>query len=169
MVRISEEAQEVNAMSATTTDRSIAEVSVNGETREFDGPTYMNALDFLRGQGLTAAKEGCAEGECGACAIMIARPDAEGGTRWPALDSCLLAPVAPDGPEVITAEGLADADGVHPVHEEMAVRGGSQCGYCTPGFIWSMAAEYYRPDRAADAVAGAAGASDHHCGPNGFD
>ena len=156
-------------MSATTTDRSIAEVSVNGETREFDGPTHMNALDFLRGQGLTAAKEGCAEGECGACAIMIARPDAEGGTRWTSINSCLLPAAALDGQEVITAEGLADAEGVHPVQEEMAVRGGSQCGYCTPGFICSMAAEYYRPERAADAVAGAAGTSDRHCGPNGFD
>src|SRR5699024_5762144 len=122
-----------------------------------------------RGQGLTAAKEGCAEGECGACAIMIARPDAEGGTRWTSINSCLLPAAALDGQEVITAEGLADAEGVHPVQEEMAVRGGSQCGYCPPGSICSMAAEYCRPERAADAVTGTAGASDHHCGPNGFD
>src|SRR5690625_4335234 len=99
MVRLSEEAQEVNAMSATTTDRSIAEVSVNGETREFDGPTHMNALDFLRGQGLTAAKEGCAEGECGACAIMVARPDTDGTTRWTSMNSCLLPAAALDGQE----------------------------------------------------------------------
>src|SRR5699024_8885791 len=149
MVRLIEEAQEVNAMSATTTDRSIAEISVNGETREFDGPTHTNALDFLRGQGLTAAKEGCAEGECGACAIMIARPDAEDGTRWTSINSCLLPAAALDGQEVITAEGLADAEGVHPVQEEMAVRGGSQCGYCTPGSICSMPAAHYRPQRVA--------------------
>src|SRR5699024_6441415 len=152
----SEEAQEVTAMSATTTGRSIAEVSVNGETRDFDGPTHMTALDFPRGQGLTAAKEGCAEGGCGGCAVMRARPGAAGGTRWTRSTPCLLPAAALDGQEVITAEGLADAEGVHPVQEEMAVRGGSQCGYCTPGFICSMAAEYYRPERAADAVAGAA-------------
>ena len=156
-------------MSATTTDRSIAEVSVNGETREFDGPPHTNALDFLRGHGLTAAKEGCAEGECGACAIMIARPDAEGTTRWTSVNSCLLPAAALDGGEVVTAEGLVDGKTVHPVQEEMAVRGGSQCGYCTPGFVSSMAAEYYRPERAADAADADAAEAEHHCGPNGFD
>src|SRR5699024_11267395 len=99
-----------------------------------------------------AANEDCAEGECVTGASMTARPDAEGGTRWTSINSCLLPASALDGQEVITAEGLADAEGVHPVQEEMAVRGGSQCGYCTPGFICSMAAEYYRPERAADAV-----------------
>lgn len=137
-------------MSAATTDQSTAEVTINGTVREFDGPPHTNALDFLRGQGLTGAKEGCAEGECGACAIMVARPDESGGTRWTSVNSCLLPAAALDGGEVVTSEGLADGDTVHPVQEEMAVRGGSQCGYCTPGFISSMAAEYYRPDRGED-------------------
>ena len=57
--------------------------------------------------------------------------------------------LALDGQEVVTAEGLGRPGALHPVQREMAVRGGSQCGYCTPGFICSMAAEYYRPDRAA--------------------
>ena len=137
-------------MSAATTDQSTAEVTINGTVREFDGPPHTNALDFLRSQGLTGAKEGCAEGECGACAIMVARPDESGGTRWTSVNSCLLPAAALDGGEVVTSEGLADGDSVHPVQEEMAVRGGSQCGYCTPGFISSMAAEYYRPDRCVD-------------------
>lgn len=152
-------------MSAPATQRSTAQVCVNSSVHEFDGPPHTNALDFLRGVGLTAAKEGCAEGECGACAIMVARPDADGTTRWTSVNSCLLPAAALDGQEVITAEGLADGESVHPVQEEMAVRGGSQCGYCTPGFICSMAAEYYRPERADDAAA----TGDHHCGPNGFD
>ncbi|MDN5833889.1 MAG: FAD binding domain-containing protein [Brevibacterium sp.] len=157
-------------MSAPTTQRSTAQISVNSSVHEFDGPPHTNALDFLRGAGLTAAKEGCAEGECGACAIMVARPDADGTTRWTSVNSCLLPAAALDGQEVITAEGLADSESFHPVQEEMAVRGGSQCGYCTPGFICSMAAEYYRPERAADASAATANAAaDHHCGPNGFD
>ena len=151
-------------MSAPATQRSTAQVSVNSTVHEFDGPPHTNALDFLRGAGLTAAKEGCAEGECGACAIMVARPDADEATRWTSINSCLLPAAALDGQEVITAEGLASGESVHPVQEEMAVRGGSQCGYCTPGFICSMAAEYYRPERAEDAIA-----ADHHCGPNGFD
>src|SRR5690625_7815209 len=99
---------------------------------------------------------------------MVARPDTDGTTRWTSMNSCLLPAAALDVQEVITAEGL-ESEELHPVQQEMAVRGGSQCGYCTPGFICSMAAEYYRPERAADAVAGAAGGSDHHCGPNGFD
>lgn len=157
-------------MSAPATQRSTAQVCVNSSVHEFDGPPHTNALDFLRGVGLTAAKEGCAEGECGACAIMVARPDADGTTRWTSVNSCLLPAAALDGQEVITAEGLADGESVHPVQEEMAVRGGSQCGYCTPGFICSMAAEYYRPERADDAAAATGdGAVAHHCGPNGFD
>src|SRR5699024_77418 len=99
--------------------------------------------------GLTAAKEGCAEGECGACAIMIARPDAEGGTRWTSINSCLLPAAALDGQEVITAEGLADAEGVHPVQEEMAVRGGCQCGSCTAGGEFGR---YRRPATLTEAL-----------------
>lgn len=148
---------------AGKTFRSTVQVSVNGEPRDFDGPPHSNALDFLRGQGLTAAKEGCAEGECGACAIMVARPDNDGTTRWTSMNSCLLPAASLDGQEVVTAEGLANGH-IHPVQHEMAVRGGSQCGYCTPGFICSMAAEFYRPERAEDTE----GACDS-CGPNGFD
>lgn len=162
MVRLKIEAQEDGAMSAKTF-RSTVQVSVNGETRDFDGPPHSNALDFLRAQGLTAAKEGCAEGECGACAIMVARPDADGTTRWTSVNSCLVPAASLDGQEVVTAEGLANGR-VHPVQQEMAERGGSQCGYCTPGFICSMAAEFYRPERAEDAEEGCSS-----CGPNGFD
>lgn len=106
-------------------------------------------LDWLREQGLTGAKEGCAEGECGARSVLVARPDAsrEGATRWTAGNACLPPALAYDGQELVTAEGLAREGGLHPMQEEMAQRGGSQCGYCTPGFVCSMAAEYYRPQR----------------------
>ena len=115
---------------------------------------YVTALDWLRDQGLTGAKEGCAEGECGACSVLVARPGrARTPTRWTALNACLVPILALDGQELVTAEGLGEPGALHPVQYEMASRGGSQCGYCTPGFICSMAAEYYRPER------GAAGAS----------
>lgn len=125
-------------------------LTVNGEQRPVvDIEPHVTALDWLRDQGLTGAKEGCAEGECGACSIMVSRPDGDGRTRWTALNACLVPVLALDGQELVTAEGLGKPGALHPVQKEMAHRGGSQCGYCTPGFICSMAAEYYRPDRVA--------------------
>src|SRR4249920_2561344 len=125
-------------------------VTVNGEQRAVTGDEpHVTALDWLRDQGLTGAKEGCAECECGACSVLVAWPDGCDRTRWTALNACLVPALALDGQEVVTAEGLGRPGALHPVQREMAVRGGSQCGYCTPGFICSMAAEYYRPDRGA--------------------
>ncbi len=142
-----------------------AEVTINGlSTPLGDVPVWTTALDFLRDRGLTGCKEGCAEGECGACSVLIARPGVTTPTEWVAINACLVPIAALDGQEVITAEGLADGDTLHPVQHEMAVRGGSQCGYCTPGFVCSMAGEYYRPDRTPP---GDGGDAEH--GPNGFD
>ena len=144
-----------------------AQVTVNGHSRPLAGvPVHTNALDLLRGLGLTGAKEGCAEGECGACAVLVARPDGA-GTRWTPVNACLVPAAALDGQEVVTAEGLGSPGDLHPVQAELAVRGGSQCGYCTPGFVCSMAAEYYRTDRAAPA--GPDTGPDPEHGPNGFD
>ncbi|WP_107772007.1 xanthine dehydrogenase small subunit [Nocardioides sediminis] len=124
------------------------QVTVNGRPRPLTGvPAHTNALDFVRGLGLTGAKEGCAEGECGACAVLVLRPAPDAGSRWTAVNACLVPAVALDGQEVVTAEGLGSPEHLHPVQEELAVRGGSQCGYCTPGFVCSMAADYYRPGR----------------------
>jgi xanthine dehydrogenase small subunit len=167
------------------------EVTVNGSARPLDGTDpATTALDFLRGCGLTGAKEGCAEGECGACAVMVLRPDEPvgragdagqppagdvAGSRWVAVNACLVPAAALDGEEVVTAEGLGTPESLHPVQHEMAVRGGSQCGYCTPGFVCSMAAEYYRADRLpvdGDGDGDEDGDGDggrHEHGPNGFD
>jgi len=146
-------------------------VTVNGTERELAGvEPATNALDWLRGLGLTGAKEGRAEGECGACAVLVARSDGASGTEWTALNACLLPAAALDGQEVVTAEGLGTAAQLHPVQHELAVRGGSQCGYCTPGFVCSMAAEYYRDGRAAEAGPGVSSSdAPRACGPNGFD
>ncbi|MEU7120205.1 xanthine dehydrogenase small subunit [Streptomyces zaomyceticus] len=167
-----------------------ARITVNGkETPLAPAAPHTTVLDFLRERGLTGTKEGCAEGECGACSVLVARPGVHRPTDWVAVNACLLPAAALDGQELITSEGLATAGPpgtaptLHPVQEEMAVRGGSQCGYCTPGFVCSMAAEYYRPDRrasaepaqgVADGTDTAAGhrdgdGTDHEHGPNGFD
>ncbi|KJY45108.1 dehydrogenase [Streptomyces sp. NRRL S-444] len=156
-----------------------ARITVNGkETPISPAASHTTVLDFLRERGLTGTKEGCAEGECGACSVLVARPGVNKPTDWVAVNACLVPVAALDGQEVITSEGLATAGesgtpaALHPVQEEMAVRGGSQCGYCTPGFICSMASEYYRPDRCAhpdpaDATTTTGTGTEH--GPNGFD
>ncbi|MBF6670666.1 FAD binding domain-containing protein [Glutamicibacter sp. FBE19] len=153
-------------MSAENSLKTGCRITVNGNELDFAGPPHSNALDFLRNQGLVGSKEGCAEGECGACAILLARTDAQ-GSRWTSVNACLVPAAALDGQEVITAEGLGTVEKLHPVQQEMADRGGSQCGYCTPGFICSMAAEYYRPERSAQGATG--DPAQHECGPNGFD
>ncbi|MGN6751458.1 MAG: xanthine dehydrogenase small subunit [Intrasporangium sp.] len=142
--------------------------TVNGRPQRLEAPAQTTALDWLRSQGLTGAKEGCAEGECGACSVLVARPDQSGGSRWTAINASLVPAAALDGQEVLTSEGLGTPEALHPVQYEMAVRGGSQCGYCTPGFVCSMAAEYYRPGREAtgdECAKGHAG----EVGENGFD
>ncbi|WP_329105991.1 xanthine dehydrogenase small subunit [Streptomyces sp. NBC_01439] len=151
-----------------------ARITVNGkETPLSPAAPHTTVLDLLRERGLTGTKEGCAEGECGACSVLVARPGVNKPTDWVAVNACLVPAAALDGQEIITSEGLATVGEpgkpptLHPVQEEMAVRGGSQCGYCTPGFICSMASEYYRPDRCAHAEP--ADASDTEHGPNGFD
>ncbi|HWC84482.1 MAG TPA: FAD binding domain-containing protein [Pseudonocardiaceae bacterium] len=138
-------------------------ITVNGRRLPLtDVPAHTTLLDFVRDNGFTGCKEGCAEGECGACAVLVARPGVAAPTEWVAVNACLLPAASLDGQEVVTAEGLGEPGALHPVQQEMAVRGGSQCGYCTPGFVCSMAAEYYRPDRAPDGTR-------HDHGPNGFD
>ncbi len=144
---------------------SSAAATINGRpTPLADVTPWMSALDFLRERGLTGCKEGCAEGECGACSVLLARPGLTTATEWVAVNACLVPIAALDGQELVSAEGLGDPTTLHPVQHEMAVRGGSQCGYCTPGFVCSMAAEYYRPGRHA-----LDGHADAEHGPNGFD
>ena len=82
-------------------------VTVNGRQRPMVGVSaHTSALDWLRGIGLTGSKEGCAEGECGACAVLLATPRDDGGTDWTAVNSCLVPAAALDGQEVVTAEGF---------------------------------------------------------------
>jgi hypothetical protein len=71
---------------------------------------------------MTGTKEGCAEGECGACAVLVSRPDGDHKSRWTAINSCLVPAAGFDGQEVLTAEGLGTPDALHPVQREMAER-----------------------------------------------
>jgi xanthine dehydrogenase molybdopterin binding subunit/xanthine dehydrogenase small subunit len=102
-------------------------------------------LDWLRESGLTGTKEGCAEGDCGACTVALVDRDAAGRPTYRAVNSCIaLLPMFADR-EVVTVEGLAKAGELHPAQACTVRNYGSQCGYCTPGFVMSMFEGAYRP------------------------
>ncbi|MEM9187800.1 MAG: FAD binding domain-containing protein [Myxococcota bacterium] len=122
-------------------------VQINGIDRTLEGvDANTTLLNFVRGLGLTGTKEGCAEGECGACA-MVWISTTQGRAQFEPINSCLVLAHATQGRQVWTAEGLARGDTLHPVQQAMIDAGGSQCGYCTPGFVISLFAEYYRAGR----------------------
>ncbi len=110
---------------------------LNGEPQEVEAAPTRTLLDWLREDArLTGTKEGCNEGDCGACTVMVTDPD--GSAR--ALNACILFLPQLAGRAVRTVEGIAAPDGtLHPVQQAMVDHHGSQCGFCTPGFIATMA------------------------------
>lgn len=103
---------------------------VNGDRREVEiEDPRVTLLDLLRNHlHLTGAKKGCDRGQCGACTVLV------DGRR---INSCLALAVAMDSTEVLTIEGVAGDDGLHPVQEAFIAHDGLQCGFCTPGQIMS--------------------------------
>lgn len=123
------------------------EFSLNGEPTRVEGVApHTTLLDYVRSRGLTGSKEGCAEGECGACAVLLVS-SSDTGSSYRAVNSCLLPLPAVAGREIHTVESLAGSAPLCEVQRAMVESGGSQCGYCTPGFVTSMFAEQYRPGR----------------------
>ncbi len=107
-------------------------LTVNGENRSVDVPAMERLLDVLRLEcGLTGTKEGCGEGECGACSVLL---DGE------LVNSCLIPVGQVAGASIVTIEGLASGGELHPVQKSFLRHGGAQCGICTPGM--TMAAVY---------------------------
>jgi carbon-monoxide dehydrogenase small subunit len=103
------------------------ELTVNGEHLEKEVTGDTRLIDFLREDlGFTGVKEGCGVGECGACTVLV-----DGKSML----SCLTRVAQVNGKEVVTVEGLADGDDLHPVQQAFVETGGVQCGFCTPGFI----------------------------------
>jgi xanthine dehydrogenase small subunit len=122
---------------------------INGQNVIVDDvDPHCTLLEWLRASGRTGTKEGCAEGECGACAVVFVSRDVQGRPQFEAVNSCLVSLPEAHGRSIVSVEGLADSTGsLHPVQEALAAAGGSQCGYCTPGFVMSLFADYYRPGR----------------------
>jgi xanthine dehydrogenase small subunit len=138
--------------SSVQSDRALIEFVLNGERVQAEPSLHVTLLDFVRSRGLTGSKEGCAEGECGACAIAMVRPRCSGPSGdatsvYRPVNSCLMLLPMAAGQEIYTVEAFSSDDGLLAVQQAMVEHGGSQCGYCTPGFVISLFAEYYRPGR----------------------
>jgi xanthine dehydrogenase molybdopterin binding subunit/xanthine dehydrogenase small subunit len=135
--------------------------TLNGTSVHVEGqPANRPLLDHLRAIGLTGSKQGCAEGDCGACTALLVETNPRGERVLRAINTCITLLPMVAGRELYTVEGLAGPDGaLHPVQEAMVERYGSQCGYCTPGFTASMVEGFYRddvktPGQVADQLAG---------------
>ena len=113
--------------------------SLNGQALDLaDEDPKQSLLRWLRARYLTGTKEGCGDGDCGACTVVLREPDGQGGTREVAVNSCLLPLGFLPGREVLTVEALARGDALHPVQQALVEHAGSQCGYCTPGIVMSL-------------------------------
>ncbi len=146
---------------ATLPPMSGFDFELDGERIHIEGvaPTT-TLLAWMRATGRTGAKEGCNEGDCGACTVALLDRDADGRATWRAIHGCLVLLPMLAGRAVVTVEGVAlpkpsehgRAHGqereLHPVQRALVERHGSQCGYCTPGFVCSMFEGYYRRDLA---------------------
>jgi carbon-monoxide dehydrogenase small subunit len=105
--------------------------TVNGAPRDIEVDPLERTLDVLRRTGLTGTKEGCGEGECGSCTILL---------NGVPVNSCLVIASQMDGAEIVTIEGLASSGILTTLQQAFIERGATQCGICTPGIL--MAAEY---------------------------
>jgi xanthine dehydrogenase small subunit len=111
----------------------------------------LTLLNWLREHAhLTGTKEGCAEGDCGACTVAVLDTRSPFGPSWRAVNACLLPLASLHGARVVTVEGLRSGEAHHPIQAALAERFGSQCGYCTPGFVMSMFEAAHRDDLDAD-------------------
>lgn len=104
-------------------------ITVNGKKRTLDIPPDRRLIDIIREDlALTGTKEGCGSGECGACTVLM---------NGKPVNSCLVWACQAQDADILTIEGIASADDLHPIQEAFVSEGAVQCGFCTPGMIMS--------------------------------
>jgi aerobic-type carbon monoxide dehydrogenase small subunit (CoxS/CutS family) len=104
------------------------ELTINGARRTLAAHPGDTLLDVLRREGYVGVKRGCGSGDCGACTVLL---------NGRAVNACLVLAAKAEGASVLTVEGLADGDRLHPIQEAFLDEGAVQCGYCTPGMVLS--------------------------------
>ncbi len=114
-----------------------------------DAPPHLTLLDYLRlHEKATGTKEGCAEGDCGACTVVLRRRVGDRLVYAP-VNACIVLAGQADGADLICVEDLINDGRLHPVQQAMVDLHGSQCGFCTPGFVMSLFALFHAPERRA--------------------
>lgn len=128
----------------TQTAIKVNYLTINGKKITIKGISpNITLLEYLRYKGYVGTKEGCGDGDCGACTVGIIGKDIQGKAQYQAINSCLVPLGSVLGKDILTVEGIGKDGRLHPVQEAMVKTGGSQCGYCTPGFIMSLFSAYY--------------------------
>jgi xanthine dehydrogenase small subunit len=130
-------------------------LNINGVRRQLQltSPTQ-TLLRALNEAGLSGSKEGCGDGDCGACTVACVQTKADGSQQIMAINSCLIPAAALAGGAITTVEGLARDQVLHCVQQALVTHGGSQCGYCTPGFVMSLYCAQQNATLSADSVEG---------------
>ena len=132
------------------------QITLNGKATQLacSAPTQ-TLLQALNAAGHSGTKEGCGDGDCGACTVALLQADATGVTRAVAVNSCLLPTGQLAGAHILTVEGLKalNSGALHPSQDVMVRHGGSQCGYCTPGFVMSLFAAFHSAEKVLDDAA----------------
>lgn len=140
-------------------DEQSIQCIINDRTVSTDANPNMVVLDFLRGEHrLTGTKEGCREGDCGACTILVGEFN-NGAMEYKAVNSCLMPLGDVDGKHLITIEGTNQQSELNPIQRAFVEEGGTQCGFCTPGFLMSFTgyclnAQYHSVENAVRSLDG---------------